>query len=242
MSGAFRAYALLVSSRLFGLALPILIAAIFLGQSSIPSSAQSVVTPTCPPGFVLQGGLCVSGTPTPTCPPGFSFVGGRCLPNNGAQPVPPVRDLATELQAELKRLGCLRGRVDGIWGRGSRSALRQFGNLTGQNLGSQPSQGAINSAQQYGAGYCTANAAPPQGNPNRGGSEDWYAIAISSTSRSEAQRVANRLGAGWFVMNTRECPNFRNGYWIATAGGYSASVAQQYVRQAGGDAYRKTCN
>ncbi|MEO0618386.1 MAG: hypothetical protein AAFZ01_03810, partial [Pseudomonadota bacterium] len=38
------------------------------------------------------------------------------------------------LQRELARTGCLKGRVDGIWGRGSVAALRRFGRVTGQRL------------------------------------------------------------------------------------------------------------
>ncbi|MEL7542294.1 MAG: caspase family protein [Pseudomonadota bacterium] len=38
------------------------------------------------------------------------------------------------LQRELARTGCLRGRVDGVWGRGSVAALRRFGRVTGQRL------------------------------------------------------------------------------------------------------------
>jgi hypothetical protein len=74
-----------------------------------------------------------------------------------------------------------------------------------------------------------------------GNAGDWYAIAISTKSRNAAQNRANALGPGWKVMNTNQCPNFRNGYWIATAGGFSKSTAQLYVNQAGGDSYRKSC-
>jgi hypothetical protein len=82
-------------------------------------------------------------------------------------------------------------------------------------------------------------APPPRPGVNVG---DWYAIAISTKSRGEAQRRANALGPGWFVMNTAQCPNFRNGYWIATAGGFAKNTAQLYVNQAGGDSYKKTCH
>lgn len=34
--------------------------------------------------------------------------------------------LARDLQGELKRLGCLSGEVDGVWGEGSRKALKDF--------------------------------------------------------------------------------------------------------------------
>ncbi len=84
------------------------------------------------------------------------------------------------------------------------------------------------------------NAGPaPQPSPG-GGAGDWHAIAISTTSQSEAQRKANALGAGWYVMNTNQCPHFRNGYWIATAGPTSKGTAQSYANASRG-AYIKTC-
>lgn len=82
----------------------------------------------------------------------------------------------------------------------------------------------------------------PQPRPG-GNAGDWYAIAISATTRNAAQQRANTLGPGWFVMNTRDCPNFRNGYWVATAGGFSKATAQLYVDQARRfKAYKKTCH
>ena len=82
----------------------------------------------------------------------------------------------------------------------------------------------------------------PQPQPG-GNAGDWYAIAISATTRNAAQQRANTLGPGWFVMNTRDCPNFRNGYWVATAGGFSKATAQLYVDQARRfKAYKKTCH
>lgn len=68
-------------------------------------------------------------------------------------PVQPV-DLARPLQAELKRIGCLTGQVDGIWGNGSRAALGRFAQLSGLNLGTEPSQRALTEARNRQAGYC----------------------------------------------------------------------------------------
>lgn len=74
---------------------------------------------------------------------------------------------------------------------------------------------------------------------------EWYAIAASSNSRGDAQRRANYLGAGWFVMRSSECPNFRPGLWIAASGPHSRNEAQAVAgdaRAAGvGDAYAKSC-
>ena len=127
-----------------------------------------VVTPSCPPGFVLQGANCVRASavaPTPSCPPGFVFSGGKCVRSGG-------------------------------------SASRPAGS---------------------------------------GG--DWYAIAGSFRKRGEAEARQRALGFGWTVMNTAQCPNFGNGYWIATAGPFSKQKAQAYSGGAGHfGAYVKTCH
>ena len=68
--------------------------------------------------------------------------------------IPPPVSLAFPMQAELKRLGCLRGRVDGVWGGGSRSALNRFSRQKGLRLGSEPSQAALAEAQKTNSGYC----------------------------------------------------------------------------------------
>ena len=37
------------------------------------------------------------------------------------------KDLARQIQKELNRIGCAAGRPDGLWGKGSRKALKQYG-------------------------------------------------------------------------------------------------------------------
>ncbi len=73
---------------------------------------------------------------------------------------------------------------------------------------------------------------------------DWYAIAGSFRSQGQAQTRLGQLGGGgWYMMNTAQCPNFRNGYWIAAAGPFSKGQAQAYASAAGAfGAYIKTCN
>lgn len=82
---------------------------------------------------------------------------------------PPVRrtaprpvNLAFPMQSELKRLGCLRGRVDGVWGSGSRSALTRFARQKGLRLGSEPSQAALAEARKTNTGYCRTVRTRPQ--------------------------------------------------------------------------------
>lgn len=44
-------------------------------------------------------------------------------------------------QRRLKAVGCYRGAIDGIWGRGSANAVRRFNSLTGQRL--QPGRASL---------------------------------------------------------------------------------------------------
>jgi hypothetical protein len=88
-------------------------------------------------------------------PPGFIFSQGQCVSGAAPAPAPPV-NLAYPLQTELKRIGCLRGAVDGVWGNGSRAALTNFFNRSGlAHLGSySPSQAALDATYSKGPGFC----------------------------------------------------------------------------------------
>lgn len=70
--------------------------------------------------------------------------------------------LASELQSELKRLGCLGGRVDGIWGSGSRRALARFADQAGLSLDSEPTQEALEAAKNADSARCRVATAPAQ--------------------------------------------------------------------------------
>ncbi|MCF6199363.1 MAG: caspase domain-containing protein, partial [Hyphomicrobiaceae bacterium] len=60
------------------------------------------------------------------------------------EPGPDLKELARDLQSELKRVGCLNGRADGIWGVGSRRAAAEFNRVASrQILPDQPSLEAI---------------------------------------------------------------------------------------------------
>ena len=86
-------------------------------------------------------------------------------------------------------------------------------------------------------GQCVRGGAPQQDlEPG-----DWYAIGGTFGSRGEAQRRANRFGAGWVTINTINCPNLTNGYWIAAAGPFDKATAQLYLNEAG-SGYLKTCH
>ena len=89
-------------------------------------------------------------------------------------------------------------------------------------------------------GQCIQNSTGPAPGTGGGG---WYAIAGSFISQTQAQtRVAQLGGGGWFVMNTAQCPNFRNGFWIATAGPLPRGQAQALASTARRfGAYAKSC-
>ena len=93
-------------------------------------------------------------------------------------------------------------------------------------------------------GQCVRGGGAPGPGPGPGpAAGDWHAIAGSFRSQNQAQARANQLGGGWYVMNTAQCPNFRNGYWIATAGPFAKGQAQAYAAAARRHgAYVKTCH
>ncbi|MEL6422539.1 MAG: peptidoglycan-binding domain-containing protein, partial [Pseudomonadota bacterium] len=65
--------------------------------------------------------------------------------------------LARRLQTELKRVGCLYGRVDGIWGRGSAAALTRFAKAQGTDItDSTPSEDLIFEVEAVAGTVCAA--------------------------------------------------------------------------------------
>lgn len=94
------------------------------------------------------------------------------------------------------------------------------------------------------AGYVfSGNRCVLSGGPTPTPAGDWYAIAGSFKSQSQARTRQEALGFGWTVMNTRQCPNFTNGYWIAAAGPFGKQEAQAYSGGASHfSAYVKTCH
>jgi hypothetical protein len=61
----------------------------------------------------------------------------------------PTRDLTSDLQRELKRVGCYDGPIDGDWGDGSRRALERFARRSNINLKSdEPSRRALKAVEE----------------------------------------------------------------------------------------------
>lgn len=135
-----------------------------------------VVAPSCPPNYVFSGGQCIrSAGPAPSCPPNFIFSQGQCIRSGKPSPPtytpppytpPPVAALyPREVQANLYGLGCLTGSVDGVWGPGSRAALRRFSNLSNSGLpynSSQPTQQAFDATSVSSAPSCPPVYVAPQ--------------------------------------------------------------------------------
>jgi peptidoglycan hydrolase-like protein with peptidoglycan-binding domain len=138
------------------------------------STAVSTLNGLEPPGDHMLMPEKVAGTPVPQprvaavpaapAPPAPPPVVHRAAPQPQprSQPITrtaptrtrPTEPLALSLQRELKRLNCLTGSVDGIWGRGSRAALERFSRQAGLRLGREPSQEALTQTRATEAGYC----------------------------------------------------------------------------------------
>ncbi|NJM35411.1 MAG: peptidoglycan-binding protein [Rhodomicrobium sp.] len=63
-------------------------------------------------------------------------------------------DLITTAQKQLAKLGCYKAGVDGIWGRKSRAAIREFNRRTGGNWDDDPSRSLIAALRKAPAGLC----------------------------------------------------------------------------------------
>jgi hypothetical protein len=75
----------------------------------------------------------------------------------------------------------------------------------------------------------------------------WCAIASSSKSKNEVNKVVKKLGYGWSAINTKNCPNMTQNLWIAAACVSTKAEAQSYASGARDgahirDAYVKICN
>ncbi|MCQ0990455.1 caspase family protein [Jiella marina] len=82
-------------------------------------------------------------------------------------PLPEPDDLAAQLQTELKRLGCYRGRIDNDWGPMSRRALEEYFNETGvKGAELEPDIALLDRFREKNVEVCkTVVASPPPNEP-----------------------------------------------------------------------------
>lgn len=71
-----------------------------------------------------------------------------------------ARDIKKQLQTQLREFGCYHGAIDGIWGRQSRAALRQFGHILHLNIPAKakPSLKMLQLASSYYGAICNPKA------------------------------------------------------------------------------------
>ncbi len=60
----------------------------------------------------------------------------------------------------------------------------------------------------------------------------WLTILMLAGATIAVQTRADKLGAGYIVLNTSDCPNFRDGYWIAANGPASKKDARFHASKA----------
>jgi hypothetical protein len=85
-------------------------------------------------------------------------------PSRPAAPPPAEnKDLARALQQELKRVGCLGGDADGVWGDQSRSALREFVRHAKLGIaGDEPNVAALDAASASRSRVCPLVCSPSE--------------------------------------------------------------------------------
>ena len=94
--------------------------------SPLPADPLPEFDPLAPDPDVAAASVCEAGSCVDEAPPDN-------LPPHSPDPV-EVSALASELQAELARVGCYTAVVDGIWGPASRRAVADFNIATGAGL------------------------------------------------------------------------------------------------------------
>lgn len=173
---------------------------------SITIEANDAPAPTaeapCPYGTIRFGADCVkNATVTTTQPPVYP------TPPITQPPVYPTATLyPREVQSELKRVGCLAGRVDGIWGNGSRSALRKFYGRAGLSAaGTEPSQVVLSDIQSQRGRICPAVyvAPPPKKKTTTGYKPKCSKIKYAYTSGNTCKCSGGRYFNGKYCVKTQ---------------------------------------
>ena len=95
--------------------------------------------------------------------------------------------MAKELQLQLRRVGCYRGRIDGIWGNGSRRAMRSFNRRINAGL---PVSEPDNILLTLVGGYDNRACGRPCRNNRR---PDATGRCVSDTAIASANNSAHRI-------------------------------------------------
>ena len=66
-------------------------------------------------------------------------------------------DLIRTIQEELKKQRCYTGKVDGVWGQGSRKAIAAFGRHAGVKIGDKPSEALLTKVREVAGPVCPRN-------------------------------------------------------------------------------------
>lgn len=132
-----------------------------------------------------------------------SFAGGEPL-------------LARDLQGQLKRLGCLSGEVDGVWGEGSKQALKDFARYAKLSIASdEPTTAVLDAAaaakertcplvcaddQRVVSGRCVAKERKPTA--RREAESEGRRYRAERPSRAERESSPPSSGGGLKLCNT----------------------------------------
>lgn len=134
------------------------------------------------------------------------------------------KELVVRIQRSLKAKDCYNGKIDGIFGAGTKKALAileiEFNNRVLTNIASDLM------SSNY---FCMTAPAASSGDVGCG----WYLITSCSRNYFSLKRKDSQCGAT-AVVNTsgRQFPNFRNGFFCAVAGPLSKTRATQLQRSA----------
>ncbi|HET9904070.1 MAG TPA: caspase family protein [Xanthobacteraceae bacterium] len=139
-----------------------------------------------PPPEAPQASAPVAPAPAPASPK--TEVAALPTPAEvSPQPQAAIEDLARPIQAELDRLGCDPGKVDGIWGEASRDAARRFKRHAKASLDvDEPSQDLLDALRERKSRVCPLECGP--GERVRGG----VCVAVEPPRRNRRHEETTR--------------------------------------------------
>jgi hypothetical protein len=123
-----------------------------------------------------------------------------------AESAPTLEELPRRLQAELKRVACYTGEVDGNWGAGSRSGLETFAKTTGFTFKEfDPSLDAWNAVSSQRVRICPLRC--PSGEVEQGGkcvlaSPGSDSVRQASLPKGDAVRPGGAFDGAWRAIRS----------------------------------------